>query len=181
MARELTEVALERFRQCSKITEQEDLTSRARNPRQAQKRTLPLELLATLVHGLPEARFSQHTKESERGSVSEPGAEFELLTLGENKPAQAITIGNRTPRDKSRSLRRPDRLIGATGCEHHGLAQIQPDNDRTVALLPKNFGMCLSSARGNTPIDRTQIIARLVRSRLVKFHPSALESGQMPP
>ena len=98
-----------------------------------------------------------------------------MLALREDESAEPIAVGDRTPCDQRGNLRRSHRFEHAACSEVHGPAKIQPDDDRPVALIAKDLGVRLSGPGGDSPVHGSQIIARLIRTRLVVFHAAPLE------
>ena len=98
-----------------------------------------------------------------------------MLVLGEDEPAQSIAVGHRTPRHDGGGLRGPHCLKDATSRKVHGPAKIQPDNDRPIALISKHLGIGLTRPGGYSPIHGSQIVARLIRTRLIVLYATSFE------
>jgi len=109
------------------------------------------------------------------------GSETALMSLNRYQLRHKSREGHRGARLAENLLKRPDRLIGPPGRKHHGPAEIEPDDDRAVPLLPEHLGVRLPGARGDAPVDGAKVVAGLIRTCLVELDPSAFEPGQMPP
>ena len=128
-------------------------------------------------HQPPVARYFAY--QPQRGAAPEARPELIVSRLAENEPPELIAIRDRTPGYQRGSPGRDHGLEGGTRREHHRFAEIDPQNHGPIALLAKHLCVRLAGPRRDPPVDRAQIVALLIRARLVELDTAALERGQV--
>ncbi len=90
--------------------------------------------------------------------------------------ADAVIAAERREREDARDLDRLLALGRVPGAERAGRAHVDDEDDRELALFAVLLDERAARARRRVPVDRADVVARLVFAELVEVHPATAEA-----
>ena len=171
MARNARQVRLRRPRHAKEVTENHDKAARPRDTTQRTHRHREWRCgVGRLAFTRPISVLDEFVQEAQRSLPSQAWLQLAVAGVAENQAAEAIATMMRSPGQQGRCPARVDRLVTAARREMHVRSQVHHDEYGPFPLFAEQLGVGRRTTRRHPPIDRSRIVTRLVRTRLVELH-----------